>query len=140
MDKYSTEVVYTPPLDKYSTEVVHPPALNKYSTQVVYPPPHVEKYSTKVVYTPPQDKYSTEVVYRGGGGECDCRDWQKMRKNAEKCGKCGQKCDRKCGFVRMVFAPRNPYGSSRLAQLGAQSMDGSMEQLSAVVQLKNITD
>ena len=54
--------------------------------------------------------------------------------------KCGKKCDRKWGSVRMVFAPRNPYVSSRLAQLGAQSMDGSMEPLSAVVQLKNITD
>ena len=60
--------------------------------------------------------------------------------NAEKCGKCGKKCDRKCGFVEMVFSPQNPYVSSRLAQLGAQSMDGLMEQLSAVFQLKNITD
>ena len=63
-----------------------------------------------------------------------------LAKNAEKCGKCGKKCDRKCGFVSMVFAPQNPYVSSRLAQLGAQSMDGLMERLSAVVQLKNITD
>ena len=50
------------------------------------------------------------------------------------------KCDKKCGFVRMVFATRNPYVSSRLTRSGAQSMDGLMEQLSAVVQLKNITD
>ena len=30
MDKYSTEVVYTPPLDRYSTEVVHPPAMRQF--------------------------------------------------------------------------------------------------------------
>ena len=77
---------------------------------------------------------------RGGGGNAVAGIGKKCGKMRKKCGKCGKKCDRKCGFVRMVFAPRNPYVSSRLAQLGAQSMDGSMEQLSAVVQLKNIMD
>ena len=81
------------------------------------------------------------ALTRGGGGGMRS---PVLAKNAEKCGgnveKCGGKCDRKCGFVRMVFAPRNPYVSSRLAQSGAQSMDGLMELLSAVVQLKNITD
>ena len=88
----------------------------------------------------PSCKSSATVRVNAGGGGCGRRDRQKMRENAGKCGKCGKKRDRKCGFVRMVFAPRNPYVSSHLAQLGAQSMDGLMEQLSAVVQLKNITD
>ena len=71
---------------------------------------------------------------RSPGSEKNARNAGKMRK------KCGKKWDRKCGFVRMVFAPRNPYVSSCLAQLGAQSMDCLMEQLSAAVQLKNIRD
>ena len=83
---------------------------------------------------------SSEVVYFGGGG---MRSWG-LAKNAGKCGgkcgKCGKKCDRKCGFVRMVCAPQNPYVSTCLARSGAQSMDSLMEQLSAVVQLKNIMD
>ena len=76
----------------------------------------------------------------GGGGNAVAGIGKKCGKMRKKCEKCGKKCDRKCGFVRMVFATRNPYVWSRLAQLGAQSMDGSMEKLSAVVQLKNITD
>ena len=76
----------------------------------------------------------------GGGGDAVAGIGKKCGKMRKKCGKCGKKCARKCGFVRMVFAPRTPYVSSRLAQLGAQSMDGLMEQRSAVVQLKNITD
>ena len=75
-----------------------------------------------------------------GGGGCGRRNWQKKEKKAEEMWKMRQKCDRKCGLVRMVFAPQKPHVLSRLAQLGAQRMDGSMEQLSAVVQLKNITD
>ena len=76
----------------------------------------------------------------GGGGNAFAGIGKKCRKMRAKCRKCGKKCDRKCGLVRMVFAPQNPYVSSRLAQLGAQSMDNLMEQLSAVVQLKNNTD
>ena len=80
---------------------------------------------------------------RQGGGGAGMRS-PGLAKNAEKCGKkcikCGKKCDGKCGFGRMVYAPRNPYVSSRLARSGAQSMDGLMEQRIAVVQLKNITD
>ena len=75
-----------------------------------------------------------------GGGNAVAGIGKKCGKMREKCGKCSKKCDRKCSFVRMVYAPRNPYVSSQLARLGAQSMDGLMEQLSAVVQLKNITD
>ena len=41
-----------------------------------------------------------------GEGGCGRRDWQKKRK---KCGKCSKKCDRKCGFVRMVYAPHFAY-------------------------------
>ena len=81
---------------------------------------------------------STPKHSSGGGG--GMRSPGLAKKMRQKCGKCGKKCSRKCGFVRMMFAPRNPYVSSRLAQSGAQSMDGLMEQLSAVVQLKNITD
>ena len=80
------------------------------------------------------------TVPQGGGGDVVAGFGKKCGKMRKKRGKCGKKCDRKCGFVRMVFAPQNPYVSSRLAELGAQSMDGLMEQLSAVVQLKNITD
>ena len=79
---------------------------------------------------------SWQTGMQGGGGMRS----PGLAKNAEKCGKCGKKCDRKCDFVRMVYAPQNPYVLSRLARSGAQSMDGLMEQLSAVVQLKNITD
>ena len=47
---------------------------------------------------------------RGGGGGCGRRHWQKLRKNVGKMRKMRQKkCDRKCCFVRMVYAPRNPY-------------------------------
>ena len=76
----------------------------------------------------------------GGGGNAVAGIGKRCGKMRKKCAKCGKKCDRKCGFVRMVYAPRNPCVSSRLARSGAQSMDGLMEQLSAVVQLKNITD
>ena len=77
---------------------------------------------------------------QGGGGNAVAGIGKKCGKMRKKCGKCGKKCDRKCGLVRMVFAPQNPYVLSRVAQLGAQSMDGLMEQLSAIVQLQNITD
>ena len=77
---------------------------------------------------------------QGGGGDAVTGIDKKCGKMRKKCGKCGKKCDRKCGFVRMVHAPRNPYVLSHLARSGAQSMDGLMEQLIAVVQLKNITD
>ena len=40
-----------------------------------------------------------------GGGGCGSRDWQKCGQMRKKCGKCGNKCEGKCGFVRMVFAP-----------------------------------
>ena len=76
----------------------------------------------------------------GGGGDAVAEIGKKCGNMRTKCGKCGKKCDRKCGLVIMVFAPQNPYVSCRLAQFGAQSMDGLMEQLGAVVQLKNITD
>ena len=76
----------------------------------------------------------------GGGGDAVAGIGKKSGKMRTKCGKCGKKCDRKCGLVRMVFAPQNPYVSSLPAQLGAQSMDSLMELLSAVVQLRNITD
>ena len=85
------------------------------------------------------ETYPLQTTNRGGGG-CGHRDWQKMRKMRKICGKCGKKCDGKCAFVRMVYAPRNTYVSPRLARSGAQSMDGLMEQRSAVVQLKHIMD
>ena len=79
---------------------------------------------------PPPDTQAPPRRGGGGGGNA-------VAGIGKKCGKMRKKCGK---WNRMVFAPRNPYVSSRLAQLGAQSMDGLMEQLSAVVQLKNITD
>ena len=40
---------------------------------------------------------------RGGGGVAGIG--KKCGKMRENCGKCGKKCERKCGFVRMVYAP-----------------------------------
>ena len=99
--------------------------------------PKVDKHHGTATYQTPS---LCKPTIRGGGG----MQSPGLAKNAEKCGKecgkCGKKCDRKCGFIRMVFSPQNPYVSSRLAQSGAQSMNGLKEQLSTVVQLKNITD
>ena len=66
-----------------------------------------------------------------------------LAKNAEKRGKNAENAAKNAienAVFLVVFAPRNPYVLSCLAQSGAQSMDGLMERLSAVVQLKNITD
>ena len=78
--------------------------------------------------------YANNYDSVGGGGG------MRSPRLAKKCGKMREKCGKKCGFVRMVFAPRNPYVLSPFARSGAQTMDGLMEQLSAVVQLKNIMD
>ena len=49
---------------------------------------------------------SRRCLKKRGGGGCGRRHWQKMRKMWKKCGKCGKKCDRKCGFVRLVCPPK----------------------------------
>ena len=78
------------------------------------------------------------------GGQKSCRDGggggmrsPGLAKNAGKMRKMGQK-----NAIENAVEWCLPLEtvSSRLARSGAQSMDGLMEQLSAVVQLKNIMD
>ena len=74
-------------------------------------------------------------VLPGGGGGCGRRDWQKMRKNAENAEK--NAID---NAVLLEWCMPLETPMFRLVLHDWVLKDGLMEQLSAVVQLKNITD